>query len=252
MRVQQIHSHVENIKVLIVEAWERRDWIALGYTSWDIYSTAEFGSAIAIPKTERADLVFHLRDHGMSLRAIESATNISKDTVARELKSGVADETPPLVTGTDGKTYSPPKRHLFEIVKPEVLDQDTKGTGSDPEPMRRIIHDLNSLAGTMEFLPAELIDPTQLEACQEAARRLGRAVIKSISKRGTTGLGAETIVPKPKYEYRVCSRRIPSAAWRREKFPTEQKARVYATSGWMLHEHEVVVERRPVGTWESI
>lgn len=42
-----------------------------------------------------------MREIGMSTRAIASATGMSKDTATRVL-SGVANETPAPVTGTDG------------------------------------------------------------------------------------------------------------------------------------------------------
>ena len=90
---------------LIKEAYVSRAWASLGYSSWDDYCTREFGtSRIRLPREERQEVVASMREIGMSTRAIASATGMSKDTAARAL-SGVANETPAPVTGTDGKTY---------------------------------------------------------------------------------------------------------------------------------------------------
>jgi hypothetical protein len=145
-RVNKIRSMVEDVKVLIVEAWENRDWIALGYDTWDLYCTTEFGASVAIPRDERAELVFHLRDHGMSLRAIEQATGISKDTAARDL-STVADETVETVTGVNGKAYKAKSAPVEEVV-------------SEPDAAEHM----------SEFLWAQLLSNTRSDDLEEASR----------------------------------------------------------------------------------
>lgn len=54
---------------------------------------------------QRRDVAVALRQDGHSLRAIAGALGTSKDTVARDLDSGVSSETPEEVTGLDGKSY---------------------------------------------------------------------------------------------------------------------------------------------------
>ncbi len=79
-RVEQIRTAVEDIKSLIVEAYRARDWETLGYANWGDYCTEEFGGTVAIPREERGDVVFTLRDAGLSTRAIGAAIGVT-DTV---------------------------------------------------------------------------------------------------------------------------------------------------------------------------
>lgn len=115
---------------LIKEAYQGRVWEALGYASWDEYVTREFGTGqLRIPKEERTEYVASLRESGMSVRAIASATGINRETVRQEViaasgnKLSVADQEglesdllaeeliaaePVTIIGTNGKTYTPP------------------------------------------------------------------------------------------------------------------------------------------------
>lgn len=129
----QIKVGVEAVWHLITEAYTTRAWSALGYRSWDDYCTREFGtSRLRLPREERAEVVQSLRESGLSLRAIASATGDSARTVRRALDSGGANAAPddhrcdnscrpddhhvedaevvepaPTITGTDGKQYQP-------------------------------------------------------------------------------------------------------------------------------------------------
>lgn len=105
---------------LIVEAYESRAWSVLGYQSWDSYCTAEFSSTrLKLPREERSEQVRSLREQGLSIRAIASATGNSDQTVQKDLRSsGVVNHytsapspapAPSPVTGMDGKTYQRPE-----------------------------------------------------------------------------------------------------------------------------------------------
>jgi hypothetical protein len=122
-----IRMHVEAAWELIVEAYQRRAWVALCYASWDAYCIGEFGNArLRLPREDRSELVCSLRHAGLSDRAIESATGISRRTLIRDRQSGGDNVTtspeaevpkPEPVTGRDGKTYpTKPKPKL----KPDV------------------------------------------------------------------------------------------------------------------------------------
>ncbi|MFF6781392.1 hypothetical protein [Streptomyces sp. NPDC012510] len=101
----RIKVAVEGTWLLIQEAYTSRTWAALGYATWDAYCAAEFGTArLRLPREERQEVVASLRESGMSLRAISSATGISPATAMRD--SRVSDETPAVVLGTDGGTYA--------------------------------------------------------------------------------------------------------------------------------------------------
>ena len=102
----------------IKAAWRERDWLALGYESWDAMCAAEYRLGLVLPRSERSEIVADLRQEGMSTRAIAAAVGVNNATVHRDL-SGVANATP--VVGTDGKTYQPP--HLA-VVEDEVLPAD--------------------------------------------------------------------------------------------------------------------------------
>ena len=93
---------------LIKEAYASRAWASLGYASWDDYCTQEFGtSRIRLPREERQEVVASMREIGMSVRAIASATGDSYGTVRNELaaREQNCSPEPAPVTGTDGKTY---------------------------------------------------------------------------------------------------------------------------------------------------
>lgn len=88
-RADRIKVGVEAVWQLIVEAYQKRDWVALGYASWDDYTTREFGtSRIKLPREERQEVVQSLRDAGLSTRAIAAATGVDRKTVRRDLEVG--------------------------------------------------------------------------------------------------------------------------------------------------------------------
>ncbi|MFP1155538.1 hypothetical protein ACK280_26220 [Mycobacterium sherrisii] len=82
----RIKVGVEAVWELITQAYVERAWDALGYSSWDDYCTREFGTArLRLPREERAEVVASLRESGLSIRAIASATGDSYGTVQAEL-----------------------------------------------------------------------------------------------------------------------------------------------------------------------
>lgn len=91
----RIKVGVEAVWELITQAYTQRAWSALGYQSWDDYCTREFGTArLRLPREERAEIVASLRESGLSIRAIASATGDSVGTVHEALNSGVQNRTP--------------------------------------------------------------------------------------------------------------------------------------------------------------
>lgn len=118
----RIKIAVEGTWDLIRQAYTSRAWAALGHPSWDDYCTREFGtSRLRLPREERSEVVASLRDSGLSIRAIASATGVNRETVRQEIAGDKklspapdADHQPtpeprPIV-GTDGKTYTPPPK----------------------------------------------------------------------------------------------------------------------------------------------
>lgn len=141
----RIKVAVEGTWLLIQEAYVSRVWAALGYETWDAYCTAEFGTArLRLPREDRQEVVASLRESGMSLRAIESATGVSRPTVIKDLRASqvVNSSPPPAVTGTDGKTYTAPPPADAELLDGDDWVQPT-GPGFEaavtppPKPKRR-------------------------------------------------------------------------------------------------------------------
>ena len=108
-RIDRIAAHVAASRQDIIDAHRERDWLALGYATWDELCEAEFrGAMIGLPRGERREAVAEMTDAGMSTRAIGAALGVSKSQVSDDRKAGVQNWTPDTpVTGLDGKTYQP-------------------------------------------------------------------------------------------------------------------------------------------------
>jgi hypothetical protein len=109
-RVDRIKTLVGAARADIIESYRERDWIALGYDSWDALCSAEFGTVLRLSIEDRQQAVAELREAGMSTPAIGAALGVSDETVRRDLTStNVEVET---ITGLDGRQQPasrPPK-----------------------------------------------------------------------------------------------------------------------------------------------
>lgn len=95
---------LERVWDSVTEAYVRGAHRALGYDSWDDYCRTEFGSSrLGLPREERAEAVKSLREAGLSLRAISSATGADVKTVRSDLARVGNSHTSTL--GADGKVY---------------------------------------------------------------------------------------------------------------------------------------------------
>lgn len=165
-RAERIRTALNVSWQLVKDAYVDRDWLALGYASWDEYCTGEFSEfRIKLPREERQEVVSSMREIGMSYRAIGAAMGIDPMTARADVR-GVENSTPESgpapVTGTDGKTYTPkprpepeeepatpeweevgtiptsrlddlaPKRTSPPIISPEHLDQLNQPTEDQP------------------------------------------------------------------------------------------------------------------------
>ena len=125
----QIKVAVEATWELVARAYTTRAWALLGYSSWDDYTTREFGtSRLRLPREERQEIVASLRESGLSIRAIAAVTGDSYGATynaaitaagdqkrspalapTTEQEDAVRDEPAidesPTITGTDGKNY---------------------------------------------------------------------------------------------------------------------------------------------------
>ena len=106
----RIKVAVEGTWLLIQEAYTSRAWAVLGYDSWDSYCNTEFGSArLRLPREERQEVVASLRESGLSVRAIASATGAARNTIRDDLRKVGHSDPPSEITGTDGKAYAAPR-----------------------------------------------------------------------------------------------------------------------------------------------
>lgn len=160
---QQIRLGLETAYVNIIAAYRGRAWQALGYTSWDSYCTGEFGNlALRPPREDREEVIHSMRDAGMSVRAIGTATGLGLATVHRGIteggvpggtpdrtgegtnpldsssqEGGEADSSPPRTMGLDGKSYSSSRVETEPEVSgqssvEDVLDMDAAAIGITP------------------------------------------------------------------------------------------------------------------------
>jgi hypothetical protein len=106
-RVDRIKTLVGAAREDIIESYRERDWIALGYDSWDALCSAEFGTVLRLSIEDRQQAAAQMAGAGMSTRAIGSALGVDQATVSRDLAAGDANASPAPTTGLDGKTYPP-------------------------------------------------------------------------------------------------------------------------------------------------
>lgn len=138
---KQAGDQLVQVGRLLDEAKAGRIHEALGFASWTAYVADSLGGTLQLSGAARQAMVELMAGEGMSVRAIASATGVSKSTVSNDLAqvsnhwtpqmdsddSGVqpldtSSEKPDVVTGIDGKTYTKPK---------------PKPKGGKPAPKRR-------------------------------------------------------------------------------------------------------------------
>ena len=103
---------VQEIRVMDAELWEKmmdlyegRAWIALGYSSWGELCDTEFkANNFRIPREDRREIVMSMRERGMSTRAIGKAIGVGYDTVQREINATDRNRSVEEITGLDGRT----------------------------------------------------------------------------------------------------------------------------------------------------
>ncbi len=127
---REIASTIDIAWEKIVEAYHRRVWIPLGYGSWDSYCRAELGSTrLRLPSEEREERVRSLRSEGLSIRAITSATGVSRNTARKDIRQ-VGQSDPPEHSG-DPNQDAHHDRDDGEPIDAEIVDEVAHET---PEP----------------------------------------------------------------------------------------------------------------------
>ena len=93
MGLSEAKSLTDQIKSTAIRLWGKiedadthRAWQVLGYENWDTHCQAEFRHLrLRMPREERREVAYSLREAGLSIRAIASATGIDKNTVQTDL-----------------------------------------------------------------------------------------------------------------------------------------------------------------------
>lgn len=89
----------------MMDLYEGRAWIALGYSSWGELCDTEFkANNFRIPREDRREIVMSMRERGMSTRAIGKAIGVGYDTVQREINATDRNRSVEEITGLDGRT----------------------------------------------------------------------------------------------------------------------------------------------------
>jgi hypothetical protein len=156
MTADEARAHTDRIKIdaealwdLIIEAYQRRAWVALNYDTWDLYCITEFpNTRLRLPREEHTGMVASLRAAGLSIRAIASATGASVGTVhnaitCSELNTSETGDNAVPITGLNGKQGA---SHRRRKPKPEP----------EPEPAGPV-HDLDVADEPDEPADGELV-----------------------------------------------------------------------------------------------
>jgi ParB family chromosome partitioning protein len=149
-----IKRSVETTWDLIVDAYQRRAWDALGYGSWGVYCEAEFRQ-IQLSRDGRAEVIETLRAAGLSTRAIAAATGAGVGTIHRELAASVPNGTdlPDRIIGLDGRDRP---AHM-----PHVVNNSGDNEWYTPEPF---------VAAARDLMGAIDLDPASSEIANSVVR----------------------------------------------------------------------------------
>jgi hypothetical protein len=168
--VDQITVGLDQLRDAVIQLWEGRGWLALGYSSWDDLCSAEFRMRLQLPRTERVEVVSQLTERGLSARAIAPALGVGVATVHRD-RAGVPNGTP--ATGLDGKRY-PTRRPTVVPLRPAPA-QGQPDTRPRPQPVVTIAVRLGEAFRTVQPIEQELASlPTEMAGrdLEELQRRI--------------------------------------------------------------------------------
>lgn len=153
-----------------VELYERKVWFSLGYSSWQEYRTSEFDSDhLAVPRSERPQVVAMLREAGMSQRAIAATVNVDKNTVNKDLRELYEKHTPQPTTDADPEDQGSGSRA-------NAQEHTKKSPGLSPREQRTLTRDrIQGIADSISWFagmwsPADCV--TLAQALQEPLAKL--------------------------------------------------------------------------------
>jgi len=141
-RLDRVRKHVTQAWDDLVALYNGRAWVTLGYHSWDDLCDEELdGARIALPVTDRREVVGNLREQGLSTRAIASAVGVDDKTVRNDLAATAehsAVARPSVITGLDGRTRPAHVTTTSRTTEATKVEQDVDlATGEILEPTPR-------------------------------------------------------------------------------------------------------------------
>lgn len=113
LMAQTTRENFEKVGRLLDEAKNGRLHEALGFKSWTAYVADALGGQLQLSGEARQAMVQVLAGEGMSVRAIATATGVSKSTVDRDLAQVSHDGTP---VSADVSESGVPQRDTSEVV----------------------------------------------------------------------------------------------------------------------------------------
>jgi DNA-binding transcriptional ArsR family regulator len=203
-------DNFEKVGRLIDEAKQGRIHDVLGFKSWTAYLADAVGGQLQLSGDSRAAMVSMLAGEGMSVRAIATATGVSKSTVSRDLEQVSHDGTPDAEAPVPQWDTSSSEDASGEIPHFSEEPPDDKTTGLDgkgytkrkptPKPKtdmsvvvpRKVVERLApKFAGMVDAL--EGLDPNEVDG--DAIRDKVDTIRESISK--VTDFVDKVLPPKP-------------------------------------------------------
>lgn len=165
----EIEGRLAEFERLVIEAFEARDWRALGYTSWETYVTSEFTDALPRLSTgARQHLVAALHGARMSQHAIAAATGVNQSTVSRDVAGIDANASMPShITTSDGRSY--PARRPEPTTPAEVIE---RATWDEPALLDHLDELEANVADATEETDPDLHVPAAEAAVEETCQHL--------------------------------------------------------------------------------
>lgn len=139
----QLGQQLDVFQNLITEAYTRRVWVPLGYSSWDTYVAGELPALPRLARAERRELVAALTDAGLSTRAITPAIGANRRTVMADQQlvhsAPVADDTVAHDTAAADQhstVGNPTVAHntITHDTEPDIVDAEIVEDAPEPPP----------------------------------------------------------------------------------------------------------------------
>lgn len=116
----RINDLADDMTALVLDAYERGAWKALGYSTWEEYAQTE------LKKSRRYS--YNLIDHGRVVRAIEEVSGVRhgahdiSERAARQIKPRIGEVTGDIRGRIDGEPSWPSPERTRQIVRDVIND----------------------------------------------------------------------------------------------------------------------------------